>query len=163
MPLNLDAVGASFEPTERSWSSSDCLLYALGVGAGSADAADELEYTTENSIEAPQWVLPTFAAIIGGGGSPRSAIGTFDPAMLLHGEQGIEVDGPIPPEGSVRTTGTIAGIFDKGSGALVVTESASVDAATGQPRFRINNGLFIRGEGGFGGDRGPSSGTSPFP
>ena len=163
MPLKLDAVGASFEPTERSWTSSDCLLYALGVGAGSVDAADELEYTTENSVEVPQKVLPTFAAIIGAGGSPRSAIGTFDPAMLLHGEQGIEVAGPIPPEGSVRTTGTIAAIYDKGSGALVVIESSSVDAGTGQPRFRTSNGLFIRGEGGFGGDRGPSSDPTPLP
>jgi acyl dehydratase len=163
MALNLDAVGASFEPTERSWTSSDCLLYALGVGAGSVDAADELEYTTENSVEVPQRVLPTFAAIVGAGGSSRSAIGTFDPAMLLHGEQGIEVHGPIPREGSVRTTGTISAMYDKGSGALVVTESTSVDAETGQPRFRITNGLFIRGEGGFGGDSGPSSGPAPFP
>jgi len=163
MPLNLDAVGASFEPTERSWTSSECLLYALGVGAGSVDAADELGYTTENSVDVTQRVLPTFATIVGVGGSSRSAIGTFDPAMLVHGEQGIRVDGPIPPEGAVRTTGTIVAIYDKGSGALVVIESTSVDAGTGEPRFCTTTGLFIRGEGGFGGDRGPSSGTLPFP
>ncbi len=163
MPLNLDAVGASSEPSEHSWTSSDCLLYALGVGAGSMDAAEDLEYTTENTAEVSQRVLPTFAAIIGAGGSSRSVIGTFDPAMLLHGEQGIEVHGPIPPEGSVRTTAKIAGIYDKGSGALVVTESTSLDAGTGQPRFRITSGLFIRGEGGFGGERGPSSAPAPFP
>ncbi len=60
---------------------------------------------------------------MGGGGVPRQSIGSFDPAMLLHGEQGIELFGPIPPEGSVRTTSTVTGIYDKGSGALVVTES----------------------------------------
>ena len=52
MPINLEAVGTTSVPVERSWSSTDCLLYALGVGAGSLDASDfELEYTTENSAD----------------------------------------------------------------------------------------------------------------
>src|SRR5580698_3218158 len=110
MPMNLDAVGTSSEYVEREWSSTDCLLYALGVGAGSLDAIGlELDYTTENSAGIEQHVLPTFASIVGAGNraSPRSgssdagsssgaakppeaatgrqatfAFGTFDPAML---------------------------------------------------------------------------------
>lgn len=119
MALNLDVVGSTFEPTERSWNSTDCLLYALGVGAGSISPDDELEFTTENSTDRPLRVLPTFAAVIGTGTPDRSRLGAFDPAMLLHGEQGIELFGPIPSEGTVRTTVTVAGIYDKGSGALV--------------------------------------------
>ena len=65
--------------------------------------------------------------------------------------------GVIPADGTVTTTSTVAGIFDKGSGALVVIESDSLDAATGTPCFSSRSALFIRGEGGFGGDRGPSS------
>ena len=94
---------------------------------------------------------------MGAGARDRSTIGEFDPAMLLHGEQGIELFGPIPPAGTVRTTSTVTGIYDKGSGALVVIESTSVDPATGERRWRTTNALFIRGEGGFGGERGPAA------
>jgi acyl dehydratase len=164
MPINLDVVGATSTPVERSWSSTDCLLYALGVGAGSLDAVDfELEYTTENTTDRPQRVLPTFAAVVGGGGPPRSTLGSIDLAMLVHGEQSIELSGPIPVEGSVRTTSVVTGIYDKGSGALVVSESTSVDAHSGEPRFTATSSLFIRGEGGFGGDRGPSARDGSWP
>lgn len=163
MSLNLDIVGTTSELAERSWTSTDCLLYALGVGAGSLAPDDELEYTTENSAERPQRVLPTLAAVMGAGGRDRSALGEFDPAMLLHGEQGIELFGPIPPAGSVLTTSTVTGIYDKGSGALVVSESTSVDAVTGERRWRTTTALFIRGEGGFGGERGPAASAPPIP
>ena len=164
MALNLDAVGTTSDPVERSWTSKDCLLYALGVGAGGPEwGDDELEYTTENSADRPQRVLPTFSTVVGGGGPPRASLGSFDPAMLVHGEQAIEVCAPIPAEGSVRTTSTVTGIYDKGSGAVVVTESTSVHAATGSPAFRATTSLFIRGEGGFGGPRGPSAGANALP
>jgi acyl dehydratase len=158
VPLNLDIIGVPSQPTERSWTSADCLLYALGVGAGAHDPiGSELEFTTENSEGVDQRVLPTFAALLGSGGPGLAAIGDFDRAMMLHGEQSIQLFGPIPPAGAVRTTAVVSGIYDKGSAALVVIDSTSVDAATEEPRFALSRSLFIRGEGGFGGDRGPSS------
>ena len=64
----------------------------------------------------------------------RSAsIGTFNPAMLVHGQEAIELHQPIPPEGTIRTTSKITGIYDKGKAALVVSEAKSVDAKTGEP------------------------------
>src|SRR5579884_1053159 len=156
MPINPDAVGSESEPGEHSWTSKDCLLYAVGVGAGT----EELAFTTENSQNVPQQVLPTFGVIIGfaamAGGSAFSKIGSFNPAMLVHGEQGIFLEGPIPPEGTARSVTRITGVYDKGSAAVVALETESVDAATGRPLFRGTSSLFIRGEGGFGGDRGPS-------
>ncbi len=164
MPINPDIVGTTSDPVERSWTSTDALLYALGVGAGTLDPVDfELEFTTENSADHPQRVLPTFAAVVGAGGQSRTTMGSFDPAMLVHGEQSIELSGPIPPDGTVRTTGTVTGVYDKGSGALVVLRSASVDAGTGEARFSATTSLFVRGEGGFGGERGPSSSAGPMP
>ena len=59
MPINPDAVGTKSGPTEQSWKSKDCLLYALGVGAG----VGELSFTTENTNGVDQQVLPTFAVI----------------------------------------------------------------------------------------------------
>jgi len=173
MPINPAAKGATAPPVERSWTSTDALLYALGVGAGALDPSFELEFTTENSAGQPQRVLPTFAVVAGQGGARRPAadgpamplaeLGTFDPAMLVHGEQAIELHGPIPVEGSVRTTSRIAAIYDKGSGALVVIDAESVDGETGEPRFSTRTGLFIRGEGGFGGERGPSGARNQPP
>jgi acyl dehydratase len=157
MPIDPDAVGATSEPSERSWNSKDCLLYALGVGAGVSDPTGyELDFTTENSKDVTQRCLPTFAVIAGMGGGAMRNIGTFNPAMLVHGEQSIELHSEIPVEGTVRTTSTITGIYDKGSGAVIATESTSVDAKTGEPMFTNRMSAFIRGEGGFGGDRGPS-------
>ena len=83
MPINPDAVGAEGGPVERSWDARQCMLYALGVGCG----VDELQFDTEKN----QQVLPTFAVIIGGGGAPLGSAGEFNPAMLVHGEQAIEL------------------------------------------------------------------------
>jgi len=164
MPLNPDAVGATTEPVERSWSSKDCLLYALGVGAGQIDPLDELAFTTENTKGVDQQVLPTFAVILGGAGmGAMTQAGTFDFAMLVHGEQGVRLHRPLPVEGRVRVTGRITGIYDKGSGGVVATESEGVDAASGEPLFTTTASVFIRGEGGFGGDRGPSGPRNPAP
>jgi acyl dehydratase len=163
MPINPDAVGAESDPVETSWTSKDALLYAVGVGAGSIDPAQELQFTTENSKGITQQVLPTFAVIVGMGGGAFGKIGDFNWAMLVHGEESIELTGPIPVEGTVRTTSRITGIYDKGSGAVVATEAESVDAATGNPLFKTRMSAFIRGEGGWGGDRGPSGARNQPP
>ena len=159
MPINPDAVGATSDPVERSWNSKDALLYAVGVGAG----LDELPFTTENSRGIDQQVLPTFAVIAGIGGNAMAEIGDFNFAMLVHGEQAIQVHKPIPVEGTVRTVSKITAIWDKGSGAVVETEAECVDAKTGEPQFTNRSAVFIRGEGGWGGDRGPSGGRNAAP
>ena len=152
MPIDPNAVGATGDPVRRSWNSKDALLYALGVGA----ATEELAFTTENTRDVPQRVLPTFAVIIGGGGAPFGKIGSFNPAMLVHGEEGIELFDEIPVEGEIESTGRVSAIWDKGKGAVVEMESTSVNLATGKPLLKTRMSAFIRGEGGFGGERGPS-------
>ena len=102
MPLNPDAVGRKGQPQRRSWTSKDSLLYALGVGAGT----EELAFTTENTKDTPQRALPTMAVVLGGGGVPFGEIGTFNPALMLHGAQGIELLSEIPPEGEIESTGS---------------------------------------------------------
>ncbi|GAA0388761.1 3-hydroxyacyl-thioester dehydratase HtdY [Microbispora corallina] len=150
MPLHHGVIGLESPPYERSWTSKDTLLYALGVGAGTA----ELAFTTENSAGLRQRVLPTFAVLVAQAPTGRR-LGDFDPAMLVHAEQSFEAHREIPPEGRVRTTSTVTGIHDKGSGALVTSEARAVDAETGEPMVTSRSAVFIRGEGGFGGGRGP--------
>jgi acyl dehydratase len=157
MSLDHSLIGVPGEPQERSWTSADALLYAVGVGAGLGDPLQELEFTTENSQGLQQQVLPTFGVLIaqvrGGGRSP----GSFDRALLVHAEQSFELHRPLPVEGTVRTVSTITGIYDKGSGALVAAENVAVDAVSGEPLVTSRSSTFIRGEGGFGGERGGSA------
>jgi N-terminal half of MaoC dehydratase len=155
MPLDHTLIDVPGEPQERSWTSTDALLYAVGVGAGMGDPLQELEFTTENSEGIKQQVLPTFAVLIAQARAGRS-LGSFDRALLVHAEQSFELHRPLPVEGTARTVATVTGIYDKGSGALVVAENAAVDAATGEPLVTARSATFIRGEGGFGGDRGGS-------
>src|SRR3546814_4603453 len=90
MPINPDAVGSKSDPIRHRWSSKDAMIYALGVGAGAADPLQELEFTTENTSGTPQRVLPTMAVVLAPMGAAFGSIGTFNPAMLVHGERSEE-------------------------------------------------------------------------
>lgn len=158
MPINADVVGHRTEPVETRWSSEDCILYALGVGAGALDPVGfELEFTTENSQGVVQKVLPTFPVVVRWGIEVLGAVGPFNPALLVHGEQSVELHGAVPVEGSVSSLTELTGVYDKGSGALVTTRTEATDPTTGARRWTTTSSMFLRGEGGFGGDRGPSS------
>ena len=157
MPLNLDAVGRTAGPHETAWTARDVLLYALGVGAGQEDPLSELQFTTENSRDVVQQALPTFGVVITQRSAPWLLLGDVNRTMLVHAEQALVLHRPLPVEGRASVTTRLAGIYDKGSGALVITEAIAADAVTGQPLLTTTSSAFVRGEGGFGGDRGPSS------
>jgi acyl dehydratase len=152
MPLNPDAVGSKGEPIEVSWTSKDALLYAVGIGAGH----EELAFTTENTKDVEQLVFPTFPVVIGWGrGSAMGNIGTFNPALLVHGQQAVTLHRPIPVEGAATLVSEVTGMYDKGKAAVVeTTTTATLD--DGSPLYTNTSSAFIRGEGGWGGDRGPS-------
>ncbi len=83
-------------------------------------------------------------------------LGDFNQALMVHGFMGIELYDEIPPNGELESSGSISGIYDKGSAAIVETTSTSVNKANGKPLLKTVSQLFLRGEGGWGGDRGPS-------
>ncbi len=151
MPLNPDAVGSKGEPVEVSWTSKDCLLYAVGIGAGT----HELAFTTENTNGVEQQVFPTFPVVIGWGkGSAMSSIGTFNQALLVHGQQSVTLHRPVPVEGTATLQSEITAMYDKEKAAVVLTTTTAV--LDGEPLYTTTASVFIRGEGGWGGDRGPS-------
>jgi len=157
MALDHSLIGVTGDPAPRTWTSADTLLYALGVGAGADDPLTELSFTTENTNGVTQQVLPTFSVLAAQ--SPfarRRPFGDFDRAKLVHAEQGFEMHRPLPVAAEVSVTSTIIGMYDKGKGALVTTESTAVDA-DGQPLVTARGSAYIVGEGGFGGDPGPSN------
>ncbi|WP_114908095.1 MaoC/PaaZ C-terminal domain-containing protein [Ornithinimicrobium murale] len=148
MSLNHDLVGVPSEPVRRSWTSKDALLYAVGCGAGHDDPLAELTLTTENSHGVSQQVLPTYGVLVASGGGGRK-LGDFNPAMLVHGGQEVELAQPLPVEGEVEVTSVITSIEDKRSGALISSESRAVDADTREELVLSRSQIFIRGEGGF--------------
>lgn len=157
MPINPDAVGTAGEAVQRSWDSKDALLYAVGVGAGQ-DPMDRLElpFITENSQDLPQRVLPTMAVVLPEVSGAFVHIGSFNPAMLVHGEERIVLHREIPVAGTLTSTAEITAIWDKGKGAVVEVTARAVLAGTDEPLFDVVMSAFIRGEGGWGGERGPS-------
>jgi acyl dehydratase len=160
MALDLSLVGQPSEPVDYSWDSTDAILYALGVGAGQADQLGELALTTENSQDVTQRVLPSFAVIItSNAGRLRGGrrLGDFDPARLVHAEQSVILHRPLPVAGTARVTSQVTGMYDKGSGALVASQAQAHDASSGELVATTTSSAFIRGEGGFGGERGPSN------
>ena len=149
MPLNPDAIGSETEPVDASWTSKDALLYAVGIGAGH----EELAFTTENTKGVDQQVFPTFPVVIGWGkGTPMGKIGTFNPALRVNGQQAETLQRPIPVEGTVTLVGRIAAMYDKQKAAVVVTETEAT--MNGEPLYSNRASVFIRGEGGWGGERG---------
>ncbi len=168
MPVNPDAVGAKGEPRRASWTSDDAILYALGIGAGVTDpVGGELEFTTDNTAGVTQRVFPTMVVLFGftatGGKSAMSQAGTYDPRMLVHGEQGITLFREMPIAGEVETVDEIVGVYDKGKGAVIATKTTGTLVADGQPLYEATASVFITGEGGFGGDRGPSGKANVAP
>lgn len=150
-------------PVEVSWDVDACLLYALGVGAGGLDASGfELEFTTENSRGITPRALPTFPLVLPlGAGGVFDRLGAFDRAMMLHGQQSLELHRPVPVAGGVSAETAITAIYDKGRAAVVEYEARARDSTTGEAMFTLGSSLFIRGEGGWGGDPGPSGRTIP--
>lgn len=150
MALNLESIGSVGRPVEVRWSADDTMLYALAVGAGYPDPLQELAFTTENTTGVDLQALPTSAVVRAMSGMDvLGNIGAFNPAMLVHAEQSIELHRPLSPTGAVSVVGRLADIVDKRSGALVRIEAVATDLESGEPAFTAVTGAFIRGEGGF--------------
>jgi acyl dehydratase len=145
--LGPDVAGTELPATEFSYEERDVMLYALGIGA------KELEFTFERGLKAvPTFaVIPAFPALMG-----MSASVEVNPVMILHGEQGFRIAKEIPTSGTLTTSGKISGVYDKGKGALVVIDTETKDSA-GETVFTNRSGVFVRGAGGFGGERGPEA------
>jgi acyl dehydratase len=160
MPIDREkALAATFPPARAAYTRDQVILYHLGIGAGVPPTdPGELEYAYEKNLK----VLPSFAVVVKL--EPEidllSVPGlAFNPYMLLHGEQDLEIHQPLPPAatdlaGELR----IADLYDKGKAAVAILEIRVRDGG-GEPLFTSRAALFLRGEGGFGGPPGPKAGN----
>jgi acyl dehydratase len=166
MPIDpAKAVGAQVGTHTFSWESSDALLYHLAIGAGSrpGDNLDPtaLSYTTEHTGDGQgQQVLPSFGVVV-----PTFHMTDPPPldlpgcdinlAQVVHGSQAITVHAPIPVSGSATLTTTLTDVWDKGKAAVIWQEGVAT-SDSGERLWTVRSSIFVRGEGGWGGDRGTS-------
>lgn len=158
MPIDPSvAIGAELGAAEFSWSTSDVLLYQLALGAGADPlAARELRYATEQDTV----VLPTFATVAQNFHATEPPKVSFpgveiDLAKVVHGSQSVTAHRPLPASGTATARTRISDVHDKGKAAVIWQETEVVDGA-GEPLWTARSSIFARGEGGFGGERGPS-------
>ncbi|GAA4921651.1 MaoC/PaaZ C-terminal domain-containing protein [Streptomyces coeruleoprunus] len=162
MPIDADkALAAEPRSATVEWDHKDIQLYHLGLGAGTpATDPGELRYTLESRLH----VLPSFATVAGAGMGMLGGLSApgidVDLAAVLHGGQSIALHRPIPVRGRAVTTSRIAAVYDKGKAAVLVLRSETAD--DDGPLWTSDAEIFVRGEGGFGGERGPS-GRTPEP
>jgi acyl dehydratase len=162
MPIDAaEALAAEPRPAVISWTARDVLLYHLGIGAGRpATDPGELRYTLETRLH----VLPSFATVAGAG-APGVIRGLSMPgvevdlARVLHGGQSLTVHRPLPVQGTATATSRVAAVYDKGKAAVLVLRTEAAD--TNGPLWTEDAHIHVRGEGGWGGDRGPSGRPEP--
>ena len=107
-------------------------------------------------------VAPTYAAVLGF----RAFRRLFDEAgieesNMLHLSQGVDLDRPLDPEGELTIDASFTAVWDKGSAAIVEVMAVLTDASG-----RVGStsaSLFVKGAGGFGGEKGPKRGPGIVP
>ena len=156
------AIGAELEPISFSWTESDVLLYHLGIGAGSRPGANldpaALRYTLDDEH---LQVLPSFGIV-----APTFHMSDPPPldlpgcditlSQVVHGAQEISALAPIPTSGSATLTRQVTDVWDKGKAAVIWQEGTAISDA-GEKLWTVRSSIFVKGEGGWGGDRGTST------
>ncbi|MGH2555476.1 MAG: MaoC/PaaZ C-terminal domain-containing protein [Actinomycetota bacterium] len=156
LPINGELVGLDLGSIPVQWDEREVMLYALAVGA---KPAGELDFIYEG--RGPK-VLPGYGVIPGT--APFLSLiqrVAIDLRTLLHGEQAITWHRPIPPSAKATSTAQVTEVWDKGSAAVLVVEAVTAD--DDGPLFTNRATLFLRGAGGFGGERGPAAAPDPLP
>jgi acyl dehydratase len=167
MPIDPSvAIGADLGSTSFSWTESDVLLYHLGIGAGARPGDNLSPGALRYTLDGPALqVLPSFCVVV-----PTFHMTDPPPldlpgcdinlAQVVHGSQSISVSGPLPTSGTATVSTTLTDIWDKGKAAVIwqegVARSTAPDGGLGEELWRTRSSIFVKGEGGWGGDRGTS-------
>jgi 3-hydroxyacyl-CoA dehydrogenase/3a,7a,12a-trihydroxy-5b-cholest-24-enoyl-CoA hydratase len=157
-----EALGFTYPEQTSTYDARDLALYALGVGAG-RDPMDPKELALVHERHGPGFrPLPTFGVVPAlrlffdflaeGKQAPGLHYGLD---RVLHGEQRLVLERPLPEAATLTHRARVADIFDKGKGATVVIDVESRDE-DGDLLMTNTITTFVRGAGGWGGDRGPT-------
>lgn len=152
-----------FEPIRRSYAERDAILYALGVGLPQ-DPLEmrELDFLVEDRLK----VLPPFAVTLASPGmwvrDPELGI---DWVKLLHAAQAAIFHAPLPPKADIIGEARVKSLHDRGAekGSVCVLERTIRDAGSGTMYCTLEQTIFLRGNGGFGGDPAPRASLPATP
>ena len=160
MPVDPELATASrFAPVRVDWSPDDVIRYHLAIGAGAPRCeGPELRYVFEDVLQ----VLPTFATLPASTAAAIASVGPgldYNPNVVVQGGQEMEVVAAVPAAASSCNTARVEAVYDKERFAVVVV--AVETALAGGELLTVNRfTLLLPGEGGFGGDPGPSTGAA---
>ncbi|RKP02725.1 hypothetical protein CXG81DRAFT_10399 [Caulochytrium protostelioides] len=156
-PVRL-AKSQKMDKHEYVYTHRESILYNLGIGA----KREELPLVYENdehfAVVPTFGVIPAFGLMMAGVRFDQF-LPDFNPMMLLHGEQYLELKRPLPTSGKLSTEGRIIEMLDKGKAASVVIATKTYDEQ-GQLLCENQFTNFIRGAGGFGGSKGRDRGAA---
>ncbi|XP_010539812.1 PREDICTED: enoyl-CoA hydratase 2, peroxisomal [Tarenaya hassleriana] len=155
------ALAHKFPETRYTYNERDVAIYALGVGACGSDAvdSDELKFVYHENGQQFVQVLPTFSALFSLGSLTKGLnlpSFQYDPRLLLHGQQYIEIYKPFPSSASLINKVGLAGLQDKGKAAILEVETKSYNEESGELLCMNRTTAFLRGAGGF------SNSSQPF-
>lgn len=152
--VTTDMIGSACEALPVTWDERDTMLYALGVGAGLGDPQRDLAFTTENSGGVTLQAVPSMVCVLTSRARPP-ALTLLDSGRFLHAEQRIDLHRPLPPNGQGVVRNEVEQVLDKGagSGAILVNRATLHDKA-GELLAEVRSSIFVRGAGGFDGQRG---------
>ena len=144
----------SIPDREQTWAIRDTILYALGVGLG-IDPLDtkQLYFVYESELRA----LPTMIAVLCAAQGWVRKSGTEFGVRAVAGEFGFTLHRPIPVQGEFFSKSKLVSVIDKGAGkgALLTAGWKVYEKGTGELLASLESTTFCRGDGGFGGPKGP--------
>lgn len=161
--IDLDLASKATLELTSNHNEHDVALYALGIGAA-RDPMDtsELKYVYEMSGDFT--VFPTYGAmpmlnamLTAAKEGALSLPGcNFGLDRLLHGEQYTEIKRPLKANAKLEHKFKLKNAYDKDPNAVVTFAVSSTDE-TGEEVAYNEFTAFVKGAGGWGGDRGPSA------
>ncbi|MGQ0709387.1 MAG: SDR family NAD(P)-dependent oxidoreductase [Rhodoferax sp.] len=160
--IDLDAAMGQELVLESCYDQRDLALYALGVGAA-RDPLDQGErkfvYEMDDFQALPTYgVMPQSNAMLAQAKAATLALPGmhFGFERLLHGEQYTEIKQPLPLQARLKHVFKLKHAYDKDPHAVLVFGIRSLDEA-GQELVYNEMTAFVKGAGGWGGERGPSA------
>lgn len=160
--IDLDVAAKTELVLESAYDERDLALYALGIGAA-RDPLDKNELKYVYELDGEFRALPSYGAMpqlnamlaaakAGELTLPGMNFG-FD--RLLHGEQYLELKKPLPAKARLKHVFKFKQAYDKDPNAVVTFAISSQDESGEEVAYNEMTS-FVKGAGGWGGDRGPS-------
>jgi acyl dehydratase len=164
--IDIAKLRAATIETHQSYTARDTILYALGIGIGTGDAAVDpkaLRYVYEVGLQS----VPTMATMLAyPSGWWADPIYGINRAGVVNAGQSLTLHRELPCAGSVTSRLRVDAVEDKGPGrgVLINTVRVLTDGATGDKLATTRQVIFCRGEGGMGSDDKPQALASrPLP